>query len=155
MERRNTAQRAREEASRARDRWFERREQRLEEQEIARREAAEEEARRQEQELAWRAALAQARSHRLRSVAGGRDEPPAGQPDVARILAGGVLVVVGGIVAGLGTFLIASGAAESSTAIGAVVGLHEVGVGIIMVGIGVGTMAFGAYLIVTGAGVRI
>jgi hypothetical protein len=66
-----------------------------------------------------------------------------------------ILVLSGAIVAGLGALLIAHGAAESSTLLGAFLGLHEVGVGIIMFGIGAVVIAGGAYLIFTGAGVRI
>lgn len=73
-------------------------------------------------------------------------------PDTARIAAGALLVVAVGLVVGCGKFLIAHGVAESSTVAGAVLGIHEVGVGIIMAGIGTGTALFGAQLIASGLG---
>jgi hypothetical protein len=77
------------------------------------------------------------------------DSSPGQDVDVARIIGGVILIIGGLLIAGLGAFLVAAGAGESSTVVGAVLGIHVIAMGGIMFFLGVGIVALGGYLIAT------
>jgi RHS repeat-associated protein len=67
--------------------------------------------------------------------------------DGISLVAGGAAIIGGSFVMGVGGFLIATGAAHSTTIVGAALGVHEIAVGGIMVGLGFGGLALGGYIL--------
>ncbi|MGQ9833967.1 MAG: hypothetical protein ACUVRJ_09270, partial [Candidatus Villigracilaceae bacterium] len=75
--------------------------------------------------------------------------------NVGKVVGGAALVFCGLVLMALGTGLALHGIAESSTAVGAILGLHEIGLGGIIATIGAGLVILGSGVIYEGITGRI